>query len=113
MDRKVYFEVIRPSQPMETENKNPVGTRAKRLTTRYGTKYEKASLLGNWATQISNGADPGVDLSKIPEKDRSRYIDPLTLAQKAFEDKTIPLIVRRYLPDGSFEDWTLQELTFE
>ena len=88
-------------------------SRPKRLTTRYGSKYEKARLLGEWATQVSQGADPCIDLSKIPEKDRHRYTDPLAIAQKAFEDKTMPLGIRRYLPDGSHEDWRLNELSFD
>lgn len=31
--------------------------------------------------------------------------DPLEIAMKELAQKKIPLIVRRYLPDGSFEDW--------
>lgn len=85
----------------------------RRLTTRYGSKYEKARLLGEWATQVSQGADPCVDMSKVPEKQRHKLIDPLAIAQKAFEDKTMPLGIRRYLPDGSHEDWRLDELTFD
>lgn len=31
--------------------------------------------------------------------------DPLDIAMKELAQKKIPLVVRRYLPDGSFEDW--------
>ena len=31
--------------------------------------------------------------------------DPLQIAMKELRDRKIPLLVRRYLPDGSFEDW--------
>jgi len=37
-------------------------------------------------------------------------IDPLVIAQKELAAKKIPLLVRRYLPDGSFEDWSVSEL---
>jgi DNA-directed RNA polymerases I, II, and III subunit RPABC2 len=37
--------------------------------------------------------------------------DPLMIAQKELMEKKIPITIRRYLPDGSFEDWTLPELT--
>jgi len=36
--------------------------------------------------------------------------DPLQIAQKELSQKKIPLIVRRYLPDGSYEDWSVAEL---
>lgn len=36
--------------------------------------------------------------------------DPLAIAMKELAQKKIPLIVRRYLPDGSYEDWGVQEL---
>ena len=31
--------------------------------------------------------------------------DPLDIALKELSQNKIPLIVRRFLPDGSFEDW--------
>ena len=31
--------------------------------------------------------------------------DPLEIAMKELAAKKIPLIVRRFLPDGTFEDW--------
>ena len=37
-------------------------------------------------------------------------MDPLAIAQKELVAKNIPLIVRRYLPDGSYEDWSVAEL---
>jgi DNA-directed RNA polymerases I, II, and III subunit RPABC2 len=36
--------------------------------------------------------------------------DPLQIAIKELNEKKIPLIVRRYLPDGWYEDWTCEEL---
>lgn len=36
--------------------------------------------------------------------------DPLEIAYKELRAKAIPFIIRRYLPDGSFEDWKLDEL---
>ena len=36
--------------------------------------------------------------------------DPLEIAMKELAAKKIPLVVRRYLPDGSYEDWTVSEL---
>ena len=36
--------------------------------------------------------------------------DPLQIALKELREKKIPLVVRRYLPDGFYEDWTCEEL---
>lgn len=39
--------------------------------------------------------------------------DPLEIAIKELSQRKIPLIIRRYLPDGSFEDWKVSELISE
>ena len=36
--------------------------------------------------------------------------DALQIAIKELSQRKIPLIIRRYLPDGSFEDWSVSEL---
>ena len=36
--------------------------------------------------------------------------DPLVIAQKELTANKIPLVVRRFLPDGSYEDWLCSEL---
>ena len=36
--------------------------------------------------------------------------DPLKIAMKELRERKIPMIIRRYLPDGSFEDWNIDEL---
>ncbi|RPB19402.1 RNA polymerase Rpb6 [Terfezia boudieri ATCC MYA-4762] len=74
----------------------------KRTTTPYMTKYEKARLLGTRALQISMNAPVLVDLEG--------ETDPLQIALKELSQKKIPLVVRRFLPDGHYEDWTCDEL---
>ena len=39
--------------------------------------------------------------------------DPLKIAEKELAEKKIPLIIRRFLPDGSFEDWRVDELQLD
>ncbi|KAH6654556.1 RNA polymerase, subunit omega/K/RPB6 [Truncatella angustata] len=73
-----------------------------RSTTPYMTKYEKARILGTRALQISMNAPVLVDLEG--------ETDPLQIAIKELREKKIPLIVRRYMPDGYYEDWTCEEL---
>lgn len=77
----------------------------KRITARYMTKYERARVLGTRAQQISMGAPVMVEL--VGET------DPLMIAHKELRHKKIPITIRRYLPDGSFEDWNCSELTIE
>ena len=73
-----------------------------RITTRYMTKYEKARILGTRALQLSMNAPPMVEV-----RDET---DPLKIAQMELKEAKIPIIVRRYLPDGSYEDWPASEL---
>ncbi|KAI4203658.1 MAG: hypothetical protein LQ350_001659 [Teloschistes chrysophthalmus] len=73
-----------------------------RCTTPYMTKYERARVLGTRALQISMNAPVLVDLEG--------ETDPLQIAIKELKEKKIPLVIRRYLPDGWYEDWTVEEL---
>lgn len=36
--------------------------------------------------------------------------DPLRLAMKELQEEKIPLIIRRYLPNGEYEDFQVKEL---
>ncbi|KAJ3065302.1 DNA-directed RNA polymerases I II and III subunit RPABC2 [Podochytrium sp. JEL0797] len=74
-----------------------------RMTTPYMTKYEKARVLGTRALQISMNAPVMVDLNGES--------DPLVIAMKELREQKMPLMIRRYLPDGSYEDWAVSELT--
>ncbi|KAL5010454.1 hypothetical protein ScPMuIL_012759 [Solemya velum] len=74
----------------------------KRITTKYMTKYERARVLGTRALQIAMCAPLMVELEG--------ETDPLVIAMKELKARKIPLIIRRYLPDGSFEDWGVDEL---
>ncbi|KAI0094271.1 RNA polymerase, subunit omega/K/RPB6 [Irpex rosettiformis] len=73
-----------------------------RVTTPYLTKYERARVLGTRALQISMNAPVLVPLDG--------ETDALQIAIKELSQGKIPLMIRRYLPDGSFEDWSVSEL---
>lgn len=76
-----------------------------RTTTPYMTKYERARVLGTRALQISLNAPVLVDIEG--------ETDPLQIAMKELAQRKIPLVIRRYLPDGSFEDWGCDELIID
>uniref|UniRef100_A0A0N5CFF8 RPB6 homolog n=1 Tax=Strongyloides papillosus TaxID=174720 RepID=A0A0N5CFF8_STREA len=73
-----------------------------KITTPFMTKYERARILGTRALQIALGAPVMVELEG--------ETDPLEIARKELKEQKIPIIIRRYLPDGSFEDWGVDEL---
>ena len=73
-----------------------------RITTPYMTKYERARILGTRAMQISMNAPVMVELEG--------ETDPLQIALKELRARKIPITVRRFLPDGSYEDWNVDEL---
>lgn len=73
-----------------------------RKTSRYMTKYERARVLGTRALQISMNAPVMVDIKG--------ETDPLKIAMEELFHRKIPMIVRRYLPDGTYEDWGVDEL---
>ena len=77
-----------------------------RITSRYMTKYERARVLGTRAMQISRNAPVMVELS-------AHETDPLVIAEKELRDGKMPFIIRRYLPDGSYEDWKIEELIID
>ena len=67
------------------------------------TKYEKSRVLGERAKQINSGAKPFVEVD-------ASLIDGYLIALKEFEEKKIPFIVKRPLPNGGCEYWKLQDL---
>jgi DNA-directed RNA polymerase I, II, and III subunit RPABC2 len=69
----------------------------------YLTKYEKARILGQRAKQIETGARP---LVKIPEN----IVDSYIIAELELREKKIPFIIRRPIPGGACEYWSLRDL---
>jgi DNA-directed RNA polymerase I, II, and III subunit RPABC2 len=39
--------------------------------------------------------------------------DALVIAQKELAEKKIPLIIRRFLPDNTYEDWKVKDLIID
>ncbi|KAK8599500.1 hypothetical protein V6N13_077421 [Hibiscus sabdariffa] len=96
-----------PLEPIETEEKDDQDAKDKatRKTSKYMTKYERARILGTRALQISMNAPVMVELEG--------ETDPLEIAMKELRERKIPFTIRRYLPDGSYEDWGVDELIVE
>jgi len=67
------------------------------------TKYEKAKVLGERAKQLNAGAEPFVEVGED-------IVDGYLIALAEFEQKKIPMVVRRPLPNGGSEFWRLADL---
>jgi len=67
------------------------------------TKYEKARVLGERAKQLNSGAKSFIEVEP-------NMIDGYLIALKEFEQKKIPFILRRPLPNGGCEYWRLSDL---
>jgi DNA-directed RNA polymerase I, II, and III subunit RPABC2 len=67
------------------------------------TRYEKARVLGERAKQLNAGAKPTIELDV-------NIIDGYLIAMKEFEEKKIPFIIKRPLPNGGCEYWRVSDL---
>ena len=88
----------------QQEGKGNAITGQDRTTTPFLTKYEKARVIGARALQNSKNAPILVNYNPQEEN------DPILLAEKELRLQKIPFIIRRFLPDGSYEDWSVKEL---
>ena len=67
------------------------------------TKYEKAKILGQRAKQLDHGAKSFVNVDPS-------VVDGYLIALEELQQKKLPFIIRRPLPNGGFEYWPVSEL---
>jgi DNA-directed RNA polymerase I, II, and III subunit RPABC2 len=67
------------------------------------TQFEYSKLIGLRATQLEEGMPPCISFD--PDIRDTKFIAIQELLQKK-----MPLIIRRYLPNGTYEDWRPEEL---
>ena len=67
------------------------------------TRYEKARVLGERAKQLNSGANPFVTIDDA-------VIDGYLIALKELEEKKMPFIIKRPMPNGGCEYWKLSDL---
>jgi len=65
------------------------------------TKFEKAKIMGVRLQQLAYGAKPRVDVSGLKSIQE--------IVEKELKERKILFIIRRNLPNGTFEDWKLEE----
>lgn len=73
-----------------------------RITKPVLTKYERVRLLGDRSKQLSLGAPPMIK--------NADNLTPREIAELEIINKTIPIIIRRPIPNGLEEEWHIKEL---
>ena len=61
------------------------------------TRFEKARIMGSRALQLSLGAPPFIDFSK-------NISTSLEIAMEELDQKVIPIVIRRTLPNGDYQN---------
>ena len=67
------------------------------------TNFERTKIIGLRSNQISKGSAPFIS---VP----SHITDVRDIARMELEQKRLPYIIKRPLPDGTFEYWRLSDL---
>lgn len=76
---------------------------SKRVTKPFMTRFEKAKILGVRSEMLANGAPA---LINVPKGITSTY----EIATMEYQQKKIPLIIKRKLPNNTFEYWKIDDL---
>ena len=77
------------------------------------TRFEYARILGARALQISMGAPVLVLEQESQEEEEQEQGDPLLISEREIRQGLLPILVRRTLPDGRFQDIPLPYLLKE
>jgi DNA-directed RNA polymerase subunit K/omega len=67
------------------------------------TQFEKTKILGFRTNQLSNGARPYIAVPK-------HVTDIREIARLELDARRLPIIIKRPMPDGTFEKWRLSDL---
>ena len=93
------FDQINPEIELKRNLRVPDN---ERITNPKLTKYEKVRLLGTRAKQISDGSKIFIKSKKVR--------NAMDIAELELEHKVIPLKIKRPLPNGKYEIWSIKEL---
>ena len=78
-----------------------------RITREFYTKYESVRLLGTRIHQLADGAKPLVSLDGL-KTSHPRFLEFVALRE--IEQRKLPLLINRHLPNGDEELWSTQDL---
>jgi DNA-directed RNA polymerase I, II, and III subunit RPABC2 len=98
-----YVEQVAPKIPLQIVPPGGAKVDANHRTYPFLTNYERTKIIGLRANQISRGSVPFI---AVP----SHVTDVREIARLELEQKRIPYIIKRPLPNGTFEYWRLVDL---
>jgi len=78
-----------------------------RITLPYFSKYEYTALLSARVQQLADGAVPLVPIQEF-NRDDPRLL--WNMAEREILERKLPYIIRRQLPNGKSEFWSVSEL---
>ena len=96
-----YAETIAPKIPLLASP--PLDKDPNHRSPPFLTQYERTKIIGFRANQLAKGARPYIIK---PE----HITDVSTIARMELEQRRLPFIVRRPMPDGTHEYWRLSDL---
>lgn len=86
-----YHDIIKSYDPSNNSTRNIL------------THYEKVKVVGLRAEQLQRGAQPFVDFDK-------KKFDPIKVAMMELEQRKLPFMLCRTLPNGQKEYWRLEDM---
>jgi len=98
-----YIEQVVPKIPLQIVPPGGEKADANHRTYPFLTNYEKTKIIGLRANQLSKGAVPFISVPK-------HITDVRDIARLELEQKRLPFIIKRPLPNGTFEYWRLSDL---
>ena len=98
-----YVEQVVPKIPLQVLPPGGAKLDPNHRTYPFLTLYERTKIIGLRANQISRGAVPFIT---VPPQ----VTDVKEIARLELEQKRLPFIIKRPLPNGTFEYWRLMDL---
>lgn len=87
-----FNDIMRKYDPSQNKTKNIL------------TKYERVKIIGLRSEQLQRGADPYVKV------DLTRGFIPREIAIQELNERKLPFMLKRPLPDGLYEYWRLDDM---
>jgi DNA-directed RNA polymerase subunit K/omega len=98
-----YIEQVIPKIPLQFIPPGGDKADSNHRTYPFLTNFEKTKIIGLRANQISKGSVPFISVPK-------HITDVKDIAKLELEQKRLPFIIKRPLPNGQFEYWRLADL---
>ena len=98
-----YIEQVIPKIPLQFIPPGGEKADSNHRTYPFLTNYERTKIIGLRANQLSKGSVPFVAVPK-------HITDVRDIARLELEQKRLPFIIKRPLPNGQFEYWRLTDL---